>query len=549
MPQTAAKILVDTLRLHGIDRAFCVPGESYLAVMDALVDDPAIDIVSCRHEGGAAFMALADAKCTGRPGVVLASRGPGATNASVAIHAAHQGAVPLVVLLGQVGTKRIGMTHTQEMDFTKTFADMAKRVEQVNDPSRIAEITARAFHVAQSGTPGPVIVALPTDVLEAATEAKPAKPLKLARVAASEFELAEVMDVLTRAERPVIIAGEQTRGARDMLANVAEMMQVPVMPVYEHQDVFDHDHPLYAGELGIRPPMGVRQTIWDADVIVAIGTRLTGVPNLGYSIPKEGQHFIHVYSDPAEIGQRFPTEAAIVADAELFLEALSIHNAPPPPEGRAAWCERAHQAYLDASELPPHDASDGIDFAHVIDAMNALLPPNAVITSDAGNFMSWLHHRFRFRPTNLLLGSEIGAMGMGVPAAVAASLRFPDRQVFGLCGDGGALMTGSEIATAMLTGAKPRIIVANNEHYGTIRFHQETHFPTRDHPATRLRNPDFAAYAAAFGAKGLRILRPEDAEPVIREAMKHDGPVIVEVKTSLELNTSMTRLSDLQAKA
>ena len=181
--------------------------------------------------------------------------------------------------------------------------------------------------------------------------------------------------------------------------------------------------------------------------------------------------------------------------------------------------------------------------------MNALLPPNAVITSDAGNFMSWLHHRFRFRPTNLLLGSEIGAMGMGVPAAVAASLRFPDRQVFGLCGDGGALMTGSEIATAMLTGAKPRIIVANNEHYGTIRFHQETHFPTRDHPATRLRNPDFAAYAAAFGAKGLRILRPEDAEPVIREAMKHDGPVIVEVKTSLELNTSMTRLSDLQAKA
>lgn len=549
MPQTAAKVLVDTLRLHGIDRAFCVPGESYLAVMDALVDDPVMDIVTCRHEGGAGFMAAADAKCTGRPGVVLASRGPGATNASVAIHSAHQGGVPLVVLLGQVGTRRIGMTHTQEMDFTKTFADMAKRVEQVNDPDRIAEITARAFHVAQSGTPGPVIVALPTDVLEAMTDAQPAKPLHLPLPTASEFELSAVIDLLTKAERPLIIAGEHTAKAKDTLARVAEMLEVPVMPVYEHQHVFDHEHPLYAGELGVRPPMAVRQTAWDADAIVAIGTRLTGAPNLGYTIPGKDQHFVHVYPDPAEIGLRFPTEGAIVADAGLFLDGLAAHNVPPAPPGRREWCERAHRAYIEASELPPRDADDGIDFAHVIDAMNALLPQDAVITSDAGNFMSWLHHRFRFHRTHLLIGSEIGAMGMGIPAAVAASLRFPKRQVFGLCGDGGALMTGSEIATAMLTGAKPRIIVSNNQHYGTIRFHQETQFPTRDHPATRLRNPDFAAYAAAFGAKGLRILEPEDAVPVIREAMKHDGPVIIEVRTSLELNTSMTRLSDLQAKA
>ena len=549
MAQTAAKILVDTLRLHGIDRAFCVPGESYLAVMDALVEDPVIDIVSCRHEGGAAFMAVADAKCTGRPGVVFASRGPGATNASVAIHSAHQGGVPLVVLLGQVGTKRLGMTHTQEMDFSKTFADMAKRVEQVNDPNRIGEILARAFHVAQSGTPGPVIVALPTDVLEAMTEAEPARPLHVARPAASEFEVSMVIELLNTAERPLIIAGEHTGKAKDMLANVAEMLQVPVMPVYEHEDVFDHDHPLYAGELGIRPPMAVRQTAWDADAIVAIGTRMTGAPNLGYTIPGRNQRFVHIHPDPSEVGARFRTDGAIVADAALFLDALALHNVPPAPAGRAAWCEKAHKAYIDASKVPTRDADDGIDFAHVIDAMNQLLPQDAVITSDAGNFMSWLHHRFRFRRTNLLIGSEIGAMGMGIPAAVAASLRFPDRQVFGLCGDGGALMTGSEMATAMLTGAKPRIIVSNNQHYGTIRFHQETHFPTRDHPVTKLRNPDFAAYAAAFGAKGLRILRPEDAVPVIKEAMKHDGPVIIEVRTSLELNTSMTRLSDLQAKA
>jgi acetolactate synthase-1/2/3 large subunit len=273
------------------------------------------------------------------------------------------------------------------------------------------------------------------------------------------------------------------------------------------------------------------------------------VPNLGYTFPKEGQEFIHIHPDPMEIGKRFRTNGAIVCDAELFLESLSWHNAPPAPEGRAAWVEQTHQAYVQNAAIPPRVAADGIDFAHVIDAMNQLLPPDAIITSDAGNFASWLHHRFNFRRTNLLIGSEVGAMGMGIPAAVAASLRFPERQVFGLAGDGGALMTGSEIATAMLTGAKPRIIVSNNQHYGTIRFHQETHFPRRDHPVTQLRNPDFAAYAAAFGAKGLRILRPEDAIPVIEEAMKTDGPVIIEVQTSLELTTSQATISGLQEKA
>ena len=549
MPETAAKILVETLRRHGVDRAFCVPGESYLAVMDALVDDPAMEIVSCRHEGGAAYMAVADAKCTGRPGVVFASRGPGATNASVAVHSAHQGGVPLVVMLGQVGTRSIGKTHTQEMDFTKTFGDMAKRVEQVNDPNRIAEITARAFQVAQSGTPGPVVVALPTDVLEAMTEAKPLDPLAVGRAGAAEEDVTAVAELLANAERPVLIAGEHTGRARDVLAQVAEAFQVPVMPVYEHQDVFDHEHPLYAGELGVRPPMDVRRTAWDADVIVAIGTRLTGAPNLAYTIPGEQQTFVHIHPNPAELGVRHRTDRAVVADAPAFLRALAGRNAPPPPAARAAWVERAHKAYIEGGSAPPRVADDGIDFAHVVDGLSRLAPPDAIVTTDAGNFMSWLHQRFRFRRTQLLIGSEIGAMGMGIPAGVAASLRFPDRQVFSFCGDGGALMTGSELATAMLTGAKPRIIVANNQHYGTIRFHQETHFPRRAHPVTELRNPDFAAYAAAFGAKGLRILEPDDVEPVLREAMATDGPVVIEVRTSLELNTSQTTLSDLQATA
>jgi acetolactate synthase I/II/III large subunit len=517
--------------------------------MDALVDDPSMEIVSCRHEGGAAYMAVADAKCTGRPGVVFASRGPGATNASVAIHSAHQGGVPLVVMLGQVGTRSIGKTHTQEMDFTKTFADMAKRVEQVNDPNRIAEITARAFLVAQSGTPGPVIIALPTNVLEAMTEAKPLDPYPVPRPGAAEVDVTAVAELLANAERPVLIAGEHTGRAKDLLAQVAEAYQVPVMPVYEHQDVFDHEHPLYAGELGVRPPMDVRRTAWDADVVVAIGTRLTGAPNLAYTIPGDKQTFVHIHPDPAELGTRHRTDRAVVADAPAFLQALSERNVPPAPAGRAAWTKRAHDAYLGGATYPLREADDGIDFAHVVDGVSSLAPADAIVTTDAGNFMSWLHQRFRFRRTQLLIGSEIGAMGMGIPAAIAASLRFPERQVFCFVGDGGALMTGSELATAMLTGAKPRIIVSNNQHYGTIRFHQETHFPNRAHPVTTLRNPDFAAYAAAFGAKGLRILEASDVEPVLREAMAYNGPVVIEVRTSLELNTSQTTLSELQAKA
>ena len=295
--------------------------------------------------------------------------------------------------------------------------------------------------------------------------------------------------------------------------------------------------------------MGVHQTAWDADVVATIGTRMTGAPNLGYTVPDENQRFVHVHPDPNEVGVRFKIDSAIVADAALSLDALAIHNVPPAPADRAAWCERAHAAYIEASKVPTCIADYFIDFAHIIDPMNQLLPPDAVITADADNSTSWMHHRFWFRRTNLIIGSKIGAMGMGITPAAADSLRLLDRQVFGLVCDGGALMTGSEMATAMLTGAKPRIIVSNNQRYGTIHFDQETHFLAHDYSVTKLRNLDFAAYAAAFGAKGLRILRPEDAVPVMAEAMKHDCPVIIEVRTSLELNTSMTRLSDLQAKA
>jgi acetolactate synthase-1/2/3 large subunit len=548
MNKTAAKVLVDTLALHGVDRAFCVPGESYLAVMDSLYDDPVFELVTCRHEAGAAFMALADAKMTGRAGIVFASRGPGATNASIAAHSAEQGSFPLVLLFGQVTRQIIGKRAGQEMNFEKTFSDIAKWVEQVDVPDRIGETVARAIHIAESGTPGPVVVSLPTDVLTSMTEAeavpRPTRPV----VRPNDADVAEVADALAKAERPIMIVGGRvasTEARRSLLA-VSEAWGVPIMPTYVHQDVFPNDHPNYGGELGIRPPDGVQATARAADLILGVGTKLGGMATLRYSIPGKEQRVIHVYPDEARIGHNFATELGIVADAGEFLGALAAQNAPPLPDGRTAWLEKAHKGYTDFADQPPRGVEDGLDFGHVIEAMKSHLPDDAVITVDAGSFSSWLHLKYPFKSTQTLLGSECGAMGMGVPAGVAAAIRYPERQVISVVGDGGALMTGYELATAMRQGVRNlRIVISNNSAYGTIRLHQETHFPGRPH-ATELVNPDFAILAQAFGAKGFVIETPEDADAVMKEALATDGPVVIDARTSLEYIDAKNRIADMQ---
>lgn len=549
MGKTAAKVLLDTLVLHGIDRAFCVPGESYLAVMSELHDDPVLHLVTCRHEGGAAFMALADAKLTGKVGVVFASRGPGATNASIAAHSAEQGGWPLLLLLGQVSTRRLGRHATQEMDFTKTFGDIAKCIEEVHDPDRIGEIVARAISIAETGTPGPVVVALPTDVLEAMTEAKPRGRMGVRHIKASDGDVAAVADILARAERPILIAGGRTQNpaGKRALRAASEAWAVPVFATFEHQDVFDHDHPNFAGELGIRPPAPWQEVAKGADVIVAVGTRLGEQATLGGTLPGPNQRLIHVYPDANHIGRNQTVELGIVSEAAPFLEALAAQNAPPASDGRKKWVVKAHGAYESTSRIPPRDAPDAMDFGHMILAMQAHLPADAVLTSDAGSFASWMHRHYRFKATQSLLGSEAGAMGMGVPAAVAAALRHPERQVIALVGDGGALMTGSELATAVKEKAKIRIIIANNNHYGTIRFHQETHFPGRTH-ATDLVNPDFAAWAKAFGAAGFTVRTPEEAGPVLKQALAADGPAVIDVITSLENVDSANTIAALRSR-
>ncbi len=549
MSKKAASVFVQTLKNHGVDRFFCVPGESYLSVMDELLYSPGIEVVTCRHEGGAGFMAVADAKCTGKAGVAFVSRGPGATNASISVHSAHQGGIPMVLFIGQVNRISTGKMHLQEMDFIKTFSDMAKHVEQINTPSEIANVTARAFHIAESGIPGPVVIAVPTDVLETEIKSLDVKRIKINPPLAFPDKVKEVSKLLSNAKKPVLVVGGQVHTSsrsRKLVVEISETFNLPVLCTYEHQDIISNDNLYYAGELGLRPPEPVRQNALEADLVLVVGHRFNGVPNMAYKFPSSKQRFIHVIPDPNTIGKIFRTDMGIVADSENFLEQLSKFAINNTNNERDEWVKLCHYRYLNNdATITPRSANDGLDFAHLIDGLGKIAPENSIITNDAGNFTSWMHHRFPFKSTMKLIGSEIGAMGMGIPAGVAAALRFPDRQVFSIVGDGGALMTGSELATAVAQNAKIRVIVANNNHYGTIRYHQEVHFPTRDHYATNLINPDFAKYGESFGLKCFIINKVEEVIPILKRAMEADGPSLIEFKMSLELNTSTTSISEL----
>ena len=550
MLKKAASVFVQTLKNHGVDRFFCVPGESYLSVMDELLYSPGIEVVTCRHEGGAGFMAVADAKCTGKAGVAFVSRGPGATNASISVHSAHQGGVPMVLFIGQVNRISTGKMHLQEMDFIKTFSDMAKHVEQINTPSEIANVTARAFHIAESGIPGPVVIAIPTDVLESKIESEDVKRIKINPPLAFPEKVKEVSNLLSNAKKPVLVVGGQVQistRSRKLVEKVAKAHNLPVLCTYEHQDIISNDNLHYAGELGLRPPEPIRKNALEADLVLVVGHRFNGVPNMAYKFPSSKQIFIHVIPDPNTIGKIFRTDMGIVADSENFLDQLSKFSNNNTNSERDEWVKLCHYRYLNNdATVTPRNANDGLDFAHFIDGLGKIAPENSIITNDAGNFTSWMHHRFPFKSTMKLIGSEIGAMGMGIPAGIAAALRFPDRQVYSIVGDGGALMTGSELATAVAQKAKIRVIVANNNHYGTIRYHQEVHFPTRDHYATNLVNPNFAKYGESFGLKCFTIYNTKEILPTIKSAMEVDGPSLIEFKMSLELNTSTTTISQLQ---
>ncbi|WP_366554916.1 thiamine pyrophosphate-dependent enzyme [Aquibaculum sediminis] len=548
MSRRAADLLVDCLRAQGADRAFCVPGESYLSVLDALHQHPQIETLTCRHESGAGFMAVVDAKLTGRAGVCFVSRGPGASNAAIAVHTAEQDAVPLVLFIGQVPRYELGRGAFQEVDYGKTFADMAKGVWTVHDPDRLPEVIARAFAVASAPTPGPTVVVLPEDMLEEMTDAAVSAAMPRQSAPVDPQAAADTARRLAQCEKPLLIAGGalDSPAGREALYAAAQAHGLPVLTSFKRQDLFPNGDPLYAGHLGFKMPDAQRKVYEAADLLLAVGTRLGEVTSQGYRFPhapQPVQPLIHVHPDPQHLNHVFAADTALACDPVSFLQALASQPATQSP-ARKAWSDSLHDRV--AAARPWKAPNDGLlDMGPVVAALCEQAGDDAIFITDAGNFSSWLHRHFPFNGRQRLLGAVGGAMGIGMPAAVAAGRRHPGRQVITLIGDGGFLMTGGELATALQYSVPVKIFISDNGSYGTIRMHQERQFPERP-AATDLQNPDFAKLAEAYGARGLTIERVEDAEAVVEAALEDSGPVVVHVRSALEHINAFTTLTQLR---
>ena len=529
----AAQALVEILHRNGIDRVFCVPGESFLGIMDALHDSP-IDVVTARHEASAGFMAVADARLTARPGVLLVSRGPGATNAAIALHTAEQDAVPLILIVGQIEKKDLRREAFQEIDYGRMYGGIAKWVAEAIDAEQVPELTAKAVRIATSGTPGPVVLVVPED-LQFPEAPMPAGVVQQRRPSVpAPGDVAEVRALLEKAQRPLIIAGGglDVPGGREALLAFAERWNVPVAVSFRRQDLFPNAHPLYAGDLGLATPKQQIAAFQDSDLILALGTRLGDITTQNYSFPdypRPRQALVHCHDDSRIIGQHFIADVGIAASPKALAEALADGTALPARD----WSGMVRALYEDYATWTVKAAPDGVVFGNVVHALNEVLEEDGIVVADAGTLSSHVYRHVPFRHPQRLLAPISGAMGYGVPGAVAAALRHPGRQVICLVGDGGFMMTGSEFMTAVARQLPLLILLSNNSSYASIRIHQERHYPGRV-VATDLVNPDFAALARAYGAAGYSIEREEDIRPVLREAVQATGPRLVEVKASLE---------------
>ncbi|TDV11002.1 thiamine pyrophosphate-binding protein [Paraburkholderia caballeronis] len=552
---TGARLVVDTLVAQGVERVYCVPGESFLAVLDALHDETArIETIVCRHEAAAANMAEATGKLTGRPGVAIVTRGPGATHASIGVHTAFQDSTPMILLIGQVARDQMDREAFQEVDYRRMFGQMAKWVAQIDDPRRVPEYLSHAFHLAMSGRPGPVVLALPEDVLSDACEPMPVAPAaQRVQASPSAAQMERVRELLAGAQKPFVIAGGSgwTRAACDDLRRFAENWQLPVGVAFRFQDTFDNEHPNYAGDvgLGINPALGAR--IRDADVLLALGPRLGEATTAGYTlldIPKTKQTLIHVHQGAEELGRVYAADLPIVSGLPEFAAQLA---ALAPPTSFAAFAsfawtgaaDEAHRAYLEWRK--PRPMPGDVQLGEVIEQLRARLPDDAIVANGAGNYATWLHRHFAYRGFRSQLAPTSGAMGYGVPAAIAAKSLYPQRAVVALAGDGCFLMSGQEIATAVQYGLAVVFIVVNNGHYGTIRMHQERHYPGRVH-GTQLTNPDFAAFARAFGAHGETVTQTAGFLPALDRALAAGGPALIELRVPKEASTPAATLAQVQ---
>jgi acetolactate synthase-1/2/3 large subunit len=515
-----------------------VPGESFLAVLDALYEGPT-RLITCRHESAAANMAVAYGKLTGRPGVCLVTRGPGATQASVGVHTAAQDSAPMLLLVGQVGRGVRGREAFQELDVPAVFGPMAKWAAEADDPARLPELLARAFQVAVSGRPGPVVLALPEDVLAATARVADARPVRPVVPAAAPADLARLRELLGGARRPLVVAGGPgwTEAAAAGLRAVAEASRLPVAVSFRSQDVLDNRSPSYVGDLGVSPNPALAERVRAADLVVAVGPRLGEITTGAYRLleaPVPRQRLVHVHPGRAELGRVYQPDLAVNAAVGSFVAAW---RSVPPVRGDAwaAWTEAARSNYL-AWVRPwpnPGGAPGTVDLGQVMAALRERLPDDAVVANGAGNFTGWVHRFFQFRRAGTQVAPKSGAMGFGLPAALAAKVVHPGRAVVAVAGDGDFLMTGQELATAVQHRLDVVVLVANNGMYGTIRMHQERAYPGRV-IATDLRNPDFAALAEAYGAQGETVTDADAFPAALERALGAGRPAVLDLHVDPE---------------
>jgi acetolactate synthase-1/2/3 large subunit len=548
--RTGARILVDQLKIHGADTVFCVPGESYLAVLDALYDANSIRTFTCRQEGGAAMMAEAHGKLTGKPAILMVTRGPGATNASAGLHVAMQDSTPLILFIGQVERAALDREAFQEIDYRRMFGQLAKWVTQIDDPRRIPEFISRAYYVATSGRPGPVVLALPEDMLTEEAAVADAEPWRRVETAPGAAQVAEVMDELRRAERPFLLLGgsQWDRDAVRAIESFATANSLPVGCVFRRQDRFDNAHPCYVGDVGIGISPKLGQRIRASDLLVVLGSRLGEIATGGYSlleIPVPRQRLVHIHADAEELGRVYQPKVSVHATPRAMAQALAAEKPIANPRWREATATA--RAEYEAWQQPVRSPGN-LQMAEIVHWLGNHMPPETVFTNGAGNFATWLHRFHRYRGFGTQLAPTSGSMGYGFPAALGAKVQDRRRPVICIAGDGDFQMTGQELATAVQYELDVIVLIVNNGMLGTIRMHQERHHPGRPF-ATDLANPDFAALARAYGAFGEAVERTADFPAAFERARASGKPAIIDLKIDPEALTPRQSLSEIRAEA
>jgi len=546
--RTGGRILVDQLLAQGCDRVFCVPGESYLAVLDALHDSPEIDLVVARQEGGVGFMAEADGVMAGRPGIAFVTRGPGATNASIGVHVAMQDSTPMILFIGDVARGDRDREAFQEVDFAAMFGPICKWATRIDDARRIPEYVARAYAIAMGGRPGPVVIALPEDMLTDEVEAIDRPYVIRPPQAADSDAMAALVDLVRDACSPIAIVGgaDWDAAAATNFARFASRIGLPVAAAFRRQDAIANDCPVYAGNLGYGPNPKLVERVKGADLLLVVGARLGEATTDGYTLitPEHpGQILVHVHPDPAELGHVYRTDLPICADCHEFSELAANwdHDILPFKDGA-----EAHDDWIAWSTPAPREGAT-LDLGQCVAAMRKVLPADSILCNGAGNFSAWWHRYWPYAAHTSQLAPTAGAMGYGTPAGVAAALRYPDRQVVVLAGDGDFLMNGQELSTAVRHGCRMLVIVVDNGSYGTIRMHQERRYPARI-SGTDLVNPDFAALARAYGAWAETVEETTQFAPALARAQEQPGVALLHLKTDVEFIGPGATISGLRGK-